>query len=564
MLSEITIQNVGVIDQAHLELGPGLTTITGETGAGKTMVLSGLGLLLGGRADASVVRLGAKEARVNGVFDLSVYRPEKVLTELDLELEADENEIIVNRTLSAQGRSRGRIQGLAQPISALAQLGQEFVTVHGQSDQIALKQAQVQRDLLDQFGGAKLETAKQKYREAWAQAVQAKRTLDEWQQNAAQYELEASALQQGLDLVNELAPKAGEEEELKTQIERLSNVHELSEHVQLAAGALRQPDLSPDASSLTQSAANALEKASGLDNSLSELASRAHQLSVQLADLADEVENYLDNLSADPEALSRAHARRAKLNRALAGRAADIPGLLAWAQEAAERLAAVGDTEGHTQKLTEQLHQAQENVWEAGRGLSQARAEAAQKLGEDVTAQLASLAMPNAQFTVALNETPKPKSHGLEDIVFNLQAHPHAPQRPLAQGASGGELSRVMLALEVALAQASGNLAGRTFIFDEVDSGVGGQAAIEVGRRLAQLAKTAQVIVVTHLPQVAAFADAHVKLEKTGNSTSLQLLDESQRAAELARMLSGEATPEAARAHGLELLKVAKMAQSKM
>ncbi|MBV7363589.1 DNA repair protein RecN [Actinomycetaceae bacterium TAE3-ERU4] len=560
MLSEVEIKNVGVIDCARLELKPGLTTITGETGAGKTMVLTGLGLLLGGRADSATVRLGAESASVSGVFNLSDFPNLLELDELDLELE--EGELFISRRVSAKGGSRARIQGTPQPISVLSNLGHSLVTVHGQSDQIALKNSSIQRSILDSYGGKKLALALESYRRAWDFAVNSKRELDTWLQGVELYDLEAQRLSEGLKLFDSLNPQLGEEAELDSLIERLSNVSDLRALVSSAALSLRQSEMAPDALTFLGQAQHSLENATAFDTALQSLAGRVQQLVVLAGDIADECEMYLRELSADPAVLSQAHARRASLRKLLQGRAANLEELISWAAQARQRLEQVGDVTGRTKELESNLAEAKNQVLCAGEKLSRLREDTALELSKQVTSQLAGLAMGKASFKVELRPLDKPRSIGLEEIVFLLQPHPQAPARPLSQGASGGELSRVMLAIEVAAATVAGNEKGRTFIFDEVDSGVGGQAALEVGKKLSELARTSQVIVVTHLAQVAAFADTHILLEKRENSTSLKELSEKERVDELGRMLSGQATPKAARAHAVELIKTAKMAQS--
>ncbi|AOZ72816.1 DNA repair protein RecN [Boudabousia tangfeifanii] len=562
MINEVFIENLGVIDSARLDLVPGFTAVTGETGAGKTMVLTGLGMLLGARTDLATVRLGAEQASVSGVFAELNQEANESLSGWDLC--ASDDEVFVSRTLHTKaGRSRARLQGRAVPVAALGEFSSTMVTIHGQSDQIALKNSRVQRQILDRFGNATHQALIVEYQNAWQAAVKAKRELDDWQANAQIYALESASLQEGLELYDELAPSDHEEEELTSLIKRLTNVSDLRQFVASAKELISATSLesSNDALGAIGSANSFLSKAERLDPSLENLKEQLVQLEMQIRDLGFELENYVATLEDDPNALTQAHERRAKLKKLMQGRAVEISELHDWAQEARQRLHDIGDPTATTELKQQTLKQCQETVLAVGKKLTSSRQKLALGLAQKVNSELAELAMKSARFTVELEDLPKPSSHGLEEITFMLQSHPSAPTRPIGAGASGGELSRIMLAIEVAAADNHSQSGRRTFIFDEVDSGIGGQAAIQVGKRLAKLAENSQVIVVTHLAQVAAFADQQVLLQKADGKTELIALTGSARETELARMLSGEATLAAAKTHAAELLAAAQSAK---
>ncbi|OKL50080.1 DNA repair protein RecN [Boudabousia marimammalium] len=563
MISEVDISHLGIIESARLELGSGFTAVTGETGAGKTLVLTAIGLLLGQRADSHNVQNHADKAQVDGVFvvaeeDLAL---QSVLEESGLDLEEDE--LLASRTVMSNGRSRARLQGRPVPAAILAEVAEQLVTIHGQSDQVALRSTQVQREILDRCGGAELASLKATYQQAWQRAVEAKRRLDEWSENAHLHQLEAESLREGCQLVAALDPAEDEEEELKAKIDRLTHATDLRMQTVTALRALRHGDSDIDAITLLEQALVALRQAQHNDASLGEISENLDRLLIEITDLSEQIADYSSQLESDPSALSAAHERRAQLTRAMRGRATTVKELLDWAEQAQIRLELIGDPESTTATYEAELKTAQQRVIETGKQLSAKRIHVAAQLSSQVTAELDNLALQDAHFEAVLVTQDKPKPYGLEDVVFSLQPHPEATLRPLAQGASGGELSRVMLALEVVAASlTSKDTRHHTFIFDEVDSGIGGQAAVEVGARLAQLAQNHQVIVVTHVPQVAAYADQHVLVSKADNRTELTTLSEDERVQELARMLSGDSTPDVARAHALELLNAARMKQS--
>lgn len=557
MLEEIRISQLGVIDSSTLELGPGLTVITGETGAGKTMIVTALGLLLGGRADSGAVRTGAKTARVEGVVRVGGLAAFAVAVE-EAGGEVEDDSVVLARNVSAEGRSRAFVGGASVPVSSLADVAEPLVAVHGQSDQHRLLRSQAQREALDRFGGAPLAALLAAYAEVHQRLEAVERELEEVVTSARERAQEADLLRFGLGEVEAVAPEPGEDAALAAEESRLGFADTLRTAAEQAREALSSEQGSPDALATTSAARGLLDGVREHDAEAGELADRLAELTYLLSDLAADVASYAARIDTDPARLAAVSERRAALT-ALTRKYGDtIDEVLAWAERSATRLLDLD----HTDERIEELRAEQEALVRereaAAAALTAARTEAAGRLGEEVTAELALLAMPHARLGVEVRPKGRFTASGADEVELVLAANTGSEPRPLAKGASGGELSRVMLALEVALA---GTSPVPTFVFDEVDAGVGGAAAVEVGRRLAQLARSAQVLVVTHLPQVAAYADRHVVVEKSSDGTvtssGLTVLDDEQRERELSRMMAGLADSDTALAHARELLDVA-------
>jgi DNA repair protein RecN (Recombination protein N) len=576
MLEELRISQLGVIDSSTLELGPGLTVITGETGAGKTMVVTALGLLLGGRADSGAVRTGARQARVEGVVatsDLAGFRDAVEASGGEVE----DDQVVLARNVTAQGRSRAWVGGASVPVTTLADIAEPLVAVHGQSDQHRLLKAGAQRASLDRFGGDALAETAQAYARLWAELVATERTLAEVVGSARERAREADQLRFGLGEVEAIDPRPGEDAELAAEETRLGFADTLRTAAETAREALSSDEGAVDALATTSAARHALEGVRAHDATAGELADRIAEIGHLLVDVAGDVASYAASLETDPARLASVSERRAALTALTRKYGETIEEVLAWAEDGAKRLLDLEDTDGQIAELQSRRDRIREELGSLASTLSRQRAEAAERLAASVSEELTSLAMPHATVTIAVTqgETPAPEvpagpqlevdgrwlratSHGVDDVEFLLAANTGAEARPLHKGASGGELSRVMLALEVSLAE-TGSVP--TFVFDEVDAGVGGKAAIEVGRRLAALARTSQVLVVTHLPQVAAYADRHVVVHKASDgsvtTSGLVSLDEADRERELSRMLAGVEDSDSARAHARELLEAA-------
>ena len=549
MIESLDISHLGVIANAHVDFGPGLVVVTGETGAGKTMVLSSLQLLLGARADAALVRSGEERLSVDGIFSVT---PEIAARVEDAGGFVEGDELIVGRSVRAAGRSRAHLGSRPVPASVLADIVGSMVTIHGQSDQIRLTGESAQRRALDQFGGPAHGALLEEYRSAFRRAVEVKHRLDSLRGDASERAEELEDLRAAIQQIEELDPVSGEEEDLVREAARLTNVEDLRALVGVALGYLKGDDRG-DYAGAVEAARHAyaqLDDAARFDEAVAEFVGRARNQVLELEALADDVSSYVSRLDADPERLAQIHARRAAIKDALRGRAADIDGLIVWLEEARARVDELSSPGSDPATVERELTAAQDRVLECGRLVTQSRARLAQDLAAGVNEELHALSMPDATLHIDCEPT-KPTSNGCETVVFRLQPHPHAPARPLGQGASGGELSRVMLALELMLGRTE---ASSTFIFDEIDAGIGGQTATEVGARLKRLASSRQVIVVTHLAQVAAFGDQHLVIEKNDGTTNVREVRGDEREAELTRMMGGDPHSAAARRHASQVL----------
>ncbi|MBO0827952.1 MAG: DNA repair protein RecN [Streptosporangiales bacterium] len=561
MLEEVRIEGLGVIDEAVLELAPGLTVLTGETGAGKTMVVTALGLLLGGRADAGTVRSGHQRAAVEGRLALAGDSP-AVVRANEAGAELDDGALIVARTVSAEGRSRAFVGGRAVPASVLAEIGADLVAVHGQSDQQRLLQPSRQRDALDRYAGTTVAKPLALYRERYERHRDVVATLRELTERARERAQEADLLRLGLSEVEAADPKPGEDAELAAEAERLTHADALRSAAETAHQALLgDPTIDPDgvdAAALVGEARHALDAMRDHDGQLAGLADRLAEAGYLLSDIGTELASYAASAEADPARLEAVQERRAVLIALTRKYGEDVAAVLEWAKDAAKRLAEVEGDDDRVAELRAERERLDGELDELAAALTDARTGAAARFGRGVSAELTDLAMSDARVEVEVNPGETRGPSGRDDVEMLLVPHAGAPARPLHRGASGGELSRVMLAVEVVFA---GSDPVPTFVFDEVDAGVGGKAAVEVGRRLARLAATSQVIVVTHLPQVAAFADRHLSVRKSGDggvtASGVERLDEAARVRELSRMLGGLEDSELGQAHADELLAVA-------
>ncbi|MFE7842574.1 DNA repair protein RecN [Streptomyces sp. NPDC057474] len=570
------IRSLGVIDDAVVELSPGFTAVTGETGAGKTMVVTSLGLLLGGRADPALVRIGAKSAVVEGRIAVPEGATAAVRAE-EAGAELDDGALLISRTVSAEGRSRAHLGGRSVPVGVLAELADELVAVHGQTDQQGLLKLSRQRAALDRYAGDAVAVPLTKYGEAYRRLRAAAGELDEIVTRARERAQEADMLRYGLDEIAGVEPRADEDVELAEEAERLGHAEALASAATAAHAALAGNPEDPegvDASTLVAGAHRALEAVRSHDPALAALAERIGEIGILLGDVAGELAGYADDLDADPLRLAAVEERRAALNaltRKYGQYGQDIASVLSWAEHGAQRLTELDGDDERIDELTAERDALRAELGGLAQALTDARAEAAERFAAAVTAELASLAMPHARVSFEIRQSEDPEGvevggrtvaygpSGVDEVELLLAPHPGAPPRPIAKGASGGELSRVMLAVEVVFA---GTDPVPTYLFDEVDAGVGGKAAVEIGRRLARLAKSAQVVVVTHLPQVAAFADRQLLVEKTNDGSvtrsGVKVLEGEDRVRELSRMLAGQEDSETARAHAEELLAAAR------
>ena len=575
VLEELRITGLGVIDDTTLRLTAGMNVITGETGAGKTMVVTGLGLLFGGRADAGRVRADPGRAVVEGRLRLGGKLAGEVTTRItDAGGEIDDDgSVLLSRTVTIEGRSRAHVGGRSMPVAMLSDLGERVLAVHGQSDQLRLLRPAEQRAALDRFAGPEHEKLLETYREAYGRWRAVVDDLADRRRNARARSQEADLLKLGLDEISRVDPQPGEDDDLRAEVQRLEHAEGLRIAAALAAqalaGGVEVTDEAPDATQLLGTARRTLEAQAPVDPMLGELAARVEEAATLVADVSSELSAYLGSLDADPARLEQIYERRAALRGLTRKYADDVEGVIVWAEEARTKLAALDSSDELLDELDKERQRLATQVGELAARLTEARVEAAGRFSEAVSVELAGLAMPHAKVEVAVVPRVAGKDEptagdlpvgpdGADEVELRLLAHPGAPSLPLQKGASGGELSRVMLAIEVVFAGAGGP---ETLVFDEVDAGVGGTAAVEIGKRLARLSRTHQVLVVTHLPQVAAFADRHLVVAKdTGGAittSGVRIVEETERARELSRMLAGLPDSDLGIAHAEELLAVA-------
>ena len=572
MLTEIRIESLGAISVATAEFDRGLTVLTGETGTGKTMVVTGLHLLGGARADATRVRSGADRAVIEGRFtttnldDAAAAQLDEILDSSGAERD-DDGSVIALRSVSRDGPSRAYLGGRSVPAKSLSGFTDELLTLHGQNDQLRLMRPEEQRGALDRFAAAGPAGERyRKLRDAW---LAARRDLVDRRDRARELVQEADRLKFALNEIDTVGPQPGEDDALIADIVRLSELDTLREAAAAARAALSQDEFG--ATDALGKARAALESTD--DATLQALAEQIGDALTVVVDVGRELGDYLDALPTDASALDAKLARQAQLRTLTRKYAADIDGVLRWAQESRDRLAQLDVSEEGLATLERRTNELGHELAQAAVDLSKIRRKAAKKLAKEVTAELSDLAMGDAEFTIGVTtdlmaaaaaddgvaltlpsgEVARAGGDGIDQVEFGFAAHRGMTVLPLAKSASGGELSRVMLALEVVLAASA---SGTTMVFDEVDAGVGGWAAVQIGRRLAKLARTHQVIVVTHLPQVAAYADVHLVVHSTGSNgaSGVRRVSDDDRVAELARMLAGLGESDSGRAHARELL----------
>ena len=560
MIKEIYIRDLGVIREARLSFTPGLNVLSGETGAGKTMVLSALGLLLGGRADASAVRAGSNALLVEGRWSPVPLEVEQRIEDAGSSL--DDGELLANRSVSVEGKSRASVGGVSIPIGLLGELGEQLVVVHGQADQLRLKSASAQREALDNY--ASIADVLAEYSEHFQAWQQAKANLNDVLNNKQANVREVQELLDDLKAIEAVSPRAGEDVELRDMAARMSNLEALRSAAALAHEALSSDSDQVDVQTLLATARRSLENQRTLDSSLENIAEKLSEASFQVAEVAVELSRYVASLEADSElSVDEVQRRLADINALIRRFGPTLDQVFAHSEFASKRLLELDDSEDRVATLKEQVEIERQALEVLAEQLSASRTTAAKNLATEVNAELAGLAMTGAELVVEVIALEEFGPHGRDQVNILLRSYPGAEPRPISKGASGGELSRIMLAIEVVLAK---GLQRPTFIFDEVDAGVGGAAAIEVGKRLARLSKQAQVIVITHLAQVAAFADNHQRVLKRQNGditeSDVSVLTGQDREAELARMLSGLADSSTARQHAAELMLLAQAKQS--
>ena len=561
-LNEVSISGIGVIEKSNLILEPGLTVITGETGAGKTMVLTALNLVLGGKADSGLVRHGQERAVANATFTI----PNKFVERFeDHGVLSEAGELILTRTVTKDGKSKAIASGASVSASALQEISEELVMVHGQAASQTLTKASKHLELLDLF--AQSDALISKFQSSFNEANELAKRIKAMKQAGRERDAKLQALREFAEAVKKVKPRVGELQEINDEISRLSSVEDLTSTAGHASAILDGAD-QENAGVLSQLsvAKKALEKAATVDQSLSELSDQLNDLFFQVQDVAAGLSSYLSDLAADPARLDYLQNRKAELNllikRHSKSNSSDINQALHELIELATNLDnEIADLEGGDDRilaLEKELVELQKISIEKAKDLSKHRAKFAKELSARGSDEIHALSMPSTNLIVEVKSGESFQdltALGFDEVNFFLQTHKDGPLVSIAKGASGGELSRVALAIEVVIAM---NEEIGTYIFDEVDAGVGGKAAIEVGRRLKSLSKVAQVIVVTHLPQVAAWGDTHfvVSKDESGSVSLSQIkkLSKNERVEEIARMLAGHEDSISARKHAEELL----------
>jgi DNA repair protein RecN (Recombination protein N) len=567
VIEEISIRNLGVIGEARLPLGPGFTALTGETGAGKTMVVTALGLLLGERSDSSVLRQGGGSAVVEGHWQIDTDgsvadRVRDAGGDMDPSGAPGQVQLILGRSVLEDGRSRAVVGGRSTPVGVLNEIGQQLVVVHGQSDQTRLRSATAQREALDRFAGQELSAVLAEYQDVYRRWQANQGELDVLEAERGRRANEAEELRIALAEIEDAAPHRGEDVELAERVERLANLEDLRRAAAEAHEAISTDDVGDvrDVLGLLDSAKRRLERVIDHDPALVPIAESIASASFAVADISAELSRYLAGLDSDGgRELEAVQERQAVLGALMRKHEATLDEVIDYLDSGSGRLLELDNDSDRIELLAAEVEADLGRLTALAGALSELRRASALSLSERVTAELGALAMPDARVTVEVQERQEYSFTGRDQVSILLRPHSGAEPRPLGRGASGGELSRVMLAIEVVVAASD---PVPTFIFDEVDAGVGGASAIEVGKRLARLARTAQVIVVTHLAQVAAFSTNHLRVVKDSDGTvtasSVQQLHGEERIAEMARLLSGLADSESGLAHARELIETAR------
>lgn len=556
MLTHLRISNLGVIAEATLAPHPGMTVVTGETGAGKTMIVTGLGMLLGSRSDSGVVRHGSDRCLVEGRF-CQLAAVADALDEVGAEV--DDDELLAARQVQVSGRSRAMLGGVQVPLARLNDVVGELATIHGQSEQVRLGSPDRQREVLDRSGGASLAEALETYRARYLRRRALREELDTLQRQARERAREHDLLEFGLNEIAEVDPQPGEDDELAAEANRLQAVDDLRLLAERASHSLSGDSdgnlEDPGAVGLVGMARKDVDRVAELDPRAGEVAQQIREVGFRLNDAAAQVARYLADLEADPGRLEWVAARRSALQGLTRKYGATVTEVLDWARLSAARLAELSGDDDRISIIETELADLELAVRASGLVLTDLRGAAATALSASVIDELAALAMPHARLAFVLKPLLEPGPWGMEQVSLVFAANPGAEPAPLAKVASGGELSRLRLGLEVVLAETD---PGHTFVFDEVDAGVGGAVGLEIGRRLAKLATASQVIVVTHLAQVAAFADRHCVVTKSDDGevtvADLREVTGDSRVAEVARMMGGLTGSHPGLAHARELL----------
>ena len=571
MINDLRIQNIGVIEDVSLEMSAGFTVLTGETGAGKTMILTAFQMVIGEKVDNNLVRANEKTAVVEAFIQVPNDKNIRArLEELDIAIEDGGTQL--SRTIAREGRGKIILGGRSVPSATLEEITQSSITIHGQGDQVLLNKPNYQRELIDQFAGQEHLKMLHNYQELYAKYVETRKRLEELNKAGSQNALRISQLQESLKELTEANLEIDEEITITERINLINNSEDIFESLALADKLLNGgEDSSGSISSQINSARKALDAAAAKSDRIASLRDQISNLEAEISNVASDVNRDLSSLDRDPATIDKLESRRALIKKMLTKYGPTSKDALANIQIFQNQLLDIEDLPAAIENVEKEIKTILNELSIKAQILHDTRIESALNISKAIEKELTSLSIPNAKFQVSVETNDDPQglkitisgkdhlllfdNHGVNQISFEFSANPGQPLRPITKVASGGEMSRIMLAVELVFSQ---NVAAKTMIFDEVDAGIGGAAAIEVGKRLKALAQHHQIVVVTHLPQVAAFADKHLKVEKsaTGNVTtsSVTELDQNARVTEIARMMAGIEDSASALEHARELL----------
>jgi len=571
MINDLRIQNIGVIEDVSLEMSAGFTVLTGETGAGKTMILTAFQMVIGEKVDNNLVRANEKTAVVEAFIQVPNDKNIRArLEELDIAIEDGGTQL--SRTIAREGRGKIILGGRSVPSATLEEITQSSITIHGQGDQVLLNKPNYQRELIDQFAGQDHLIMLHNYQELYAKYVETRKRLEELNKAGSQNALRISQLQESLKELTEANLEIDEEITITERINLINNSEDIFESLALADKLLNGgEDSSGSISSQINSARKALDAAAAKSDRIASLRDQISNLEAEISNVASDVNRDLSSLDRDPATIDKLESRRALIKKMLTKYGPTSKDALANIQIFQNQLLDIEDLPAAIENVEKEIKTILNELSIKAQILHDTRIESALNISKAIEKELTSLSIPNAKFQVSVETNDDPQglkitiagkdhlllfdNHGVNQISFEFSANPGQPLRPITKVASGGEMSRIMLAVELVFSQ---NVAAKTMIFDEVDAGIGGAAAIEVGKRLRALAQHHQIVVVTHLPQVAAFADKHLKVEKsaTGNVTtsSVTELDQNARVTEIARMMAGIEDSASALEHARELL----------
>ena len=556
MLLELRIENLLLIERAELRPGPGLNAITGETGAGKTVLAHALDLLLGGKPKAGIVRPGAREAYVEGVFELpDGLLDEPELADLRERIPEDADELILARRVGGEGRTRAFVQGRGASAADLRELGGRLVAFFGQHEHRRLAVASTQLDLLDGFRGKEQRALRAELASVHARARELRRDLDALREQAGTRDRDLDLLSFEIDEIEALGPAEDEERELLAERERLGRIDALRSAAAAGSEAVAPED--GGVATLLAEAERLAEAVAGVDQELDALAERMRGLRLEAEDLGAELRRYGTALEGQPGRLQEVEERLDIYDRLERKHGGSVAAVLQHAERCRAERDRLLNAEVATERAEAELAEVEARRDELAAGLSAARADAAPRLAAAVEAELAALALADASFSIELQQRDEVGPSGAERVEMTLAPNPGVPAAPLREAASGGELSRVMLALMTV----AGGSGASTLVFDEVDAGVGGQTARAVGERLRALGEERQLLCITHLPQIAAVAAGHFRIEKSADDelalATVEAIAGDGVVEELCRMLGAESSDAGARRHAEELLAAA-------